>query len=90
MLTVAPHGDHDLLQVRPLSVCAIADTDVDCWLVVATGFVLLCNQGGGVGDGEAREAAHHENVSFFRQQGAHYIWAQAVRFILNTLSKSVS
>lgn len=90
MLTVASHGDHDLLKLRPLSVCATADTDVDCRLVVAAGFVLLCNQRGGVGDSEAREAACHENIPFLRQQGAHCIWAQAVRFILNKFSKRVS
>lgn len=54
--TFAAHGGHRLLQLCPLSVCVVADADVDPGLPVV-GVALLCDQDGRVGDGQAGEAA---------------------------------
>lgn len=57
MPTFTAHGGHRLLQLRPLSICMVADTDVDPGLLPAVGAAFLCNQGGSVGDGKAGETA---------------------------------
>lgn len=64
MLTVAAHGGDSALKLLPLSIRAIADTNVDCRLVAVDGFMFFYNEGGHVGHSKAREAAHHKNVSF--------------------------
>lgn len=64
MLTVAAHDGDGVLKLLPLSICAVADTNVDRRLLAVDGFMFLCNEGGHVGHSEAREAAHHKNVSF--------------------------
>lgn len=55
--TFAAHVGHRLLQLGPLSVCMVADTDVNPGLLPAVGTAFLCNQGGRVGDGKAGETA---------------------------------
>ena len=82
--TPAAHGGDGLLQLLPLSVCTVTDTNVDCGPVAANSFTFLRNQGGSVGDGEGGEASQHKNISFFWQQGAHSLWAQAAGLILQT------
>lgn len=57
MPTFTAHGGHRLLQLRPLSVCAVADADVHPGLLPAVGVEFPCNQGGCVGDGKAGETA---------------------------------
>lgn len=80
--TFAAHGSRGVLQRLPLSVRATADANVHHWLVTATGGVFVCDEGGCVGDGEAGEGAHHQNVPFLHQQGGDCVWCQSANFIL--------
>lgn len=81
--TFAAHGSHRLLQLCPLSVCVVADADVDPGLPVV-GVALLCDQDGRVGNGQAGEASGQEHGSVFWQQGEHRVRAQDARLVLQT------
>lgn len=84
--TFTAHGGHRLLQLRPLSVCMLADTDVNPgrMLLTAVGAAALCNQGGCVGDGEGGETAGQKHVGVVWQQGEHCVRTQAARLVLQT------
>lgn len=53
--TFTAHGGHCLLQLRTLSLCMVADADVNSGQLPAVEGAFLCNQGGCVGDGKAGE-----------------------------------
>lgn len=61
MPTLAAHVDDDLLHRFPLSICKTADTSKNSGFVVI-GFTLLLNQWGCLGDSEAGESAHKEDI----------------------------
>lgn len=91
--TFTAHGGHRLLQLRPLSVCMVADTDVNpgglllrlqLQRLPAAGAAALCDQGGCVGDGEAGETAGQKHVGVVWQQGDHCVRTQAARLVLQT------
>lgn len=64
MRTLAAHGSDSLMKVLPLSVCAMANTNVDGGLDIAVGLLFPNDERSCVEDGEAGEAPHHQNISF--------------------------
>lgn len=86
--TFAAQNSRRLLQRLSLGVCAVADTNVHRRPAAAAAIVavFLCDEGGGVADGEAGEGAHHENVSIVLQQGGDGVRAHAAKLVLQRRS----